>query len=342
MREMVQAAWTATLRDMPFDPERSWEDSGADSLNDMQLVLRLEEALGRAVAFDMITRDMTVDMLARRLTMRFNGAAHFGSVPTPQHSAFWLSGIHGDGPHEAEFRRAVADHVQFSTLDLADIRHPVAVLKDVQATATVCAGRIQMLQPRGPVRLAGYSFGGLVAFETAVQLTAAGRQVVFLAMLDTMAGLPMSIPLRRMDAIAWRGLRPGEGERPQRWLKRLAAQRLLASGATGVIRHIALWTDRRSNGRQMSWFSQQARLRFRWQAMRRYRLVSYAGPTLLVYSDEHVAANPVTRWQETCSDLRMVHLPGSHFGILEDDNRPALAAAFVDAITTMAPASAMA
>ena len=240
MRDVVRAAWTATLRDVPFDPGRSWEDSGADSLNDMQLVLRLEDALGRAVAFDIISRDMTVDILAQRLTTRFDLAKAPGSRPTAQHHAFWLSGIHGDGPHEADFRRAVADHVQFSTLDLADIRHPAVVLRDVQASATVCAGRIQMLQPRGPVRLAGYSFGGLVAFETAVQLTAAGRQVVFLAMLDTMAGLPTSIPLGRMNALAWQGLKPGEGERPQHWLRRIVVQRLLASGATGLIRQVAL------------------------------------------------------------------------------------------------------
>src|SRR5262249_4772225 len=49
-----------------------------------------------------------------------------------------------------------------------------AYLKDVRA-----------LRPRGPYRLAGLSFGGLVAFEMACQLEAAGEEVDLLAILDT-------------------------------------------------------------------------------------------------------------------------------------------------------------
>jgi acyl-coenzyme A synthetase/AMP-(fatty) acid ligase/thioesterase domain-containing protein len=40
------------------------------------------------------------------------------------------------------------------------------------------------VQARGPYRLAGTSFGGILAFEVARQLCAAGREVAFLGMLD--------------------------------------------------------------------------------------------------------------------------------------------------------------
>jgi aspartate racemase len=43
---------------------------------------------------------------------------------------------------------------------------------------------IQMLQPEGPYLLGGFSFGGLVAFEMAQQLTRAGQKVALLALLD--------------------------------------------------------------------------------------------------------------------------------------------------------------
>jgi thioesterase domain-containing protein/SAM-dependent methyltransferase len=41
------------------------------------------------------------------------------------------------------------------------------------------------IQPRGPYRLAGTSFGGVVAFEMAHQLRRAGQEVELLALLDT-------------------------------------------------------------------------------------------------------------------------------------------------------------
>src|SRR5262249_1979057 len=41
------------------------------------------------------------------------------------------------------------------------------------------------IQPEGPIHLAGYSFGGTVAFELARQLVAQGREVRFLGLIDT-------------------------------------------------------------------------------------------------------------------------------------------------------------
>ena len=43
---------------------------------------------------------------------------------------------------------------------------------------------IRALQPRGPYALAGHSTGGLIAFEMAQQLYAAGERVAFLGLLD--------------------------------------------------------------------------------------------------------------------------------------------------------------
>jgi amino acid adenylation domain-containing protein len=44
---------------------------------------------------------------------------------------------------------------------------------------------VRSVQPRGPYRLAGWSFGGVVAFEMAQQLRATGERVALLAILDS-------------------------------------------------------------------------------------------------------------------------------------------------------------
>lgn len=58
---------------------------------------------------------------------------------------------------------------------------PPRSLPDMAASALASITR---LQPRGPYLLAGYSYGGLVAFEVAQRLQASGASVRFLGLID--------------------------------------------------------------------------------------------------------------------------------------------------------------
>src|SRR5207248_10576 len=51
-------------------------------------------------------------------------------------------------------------------------------------------GELREVQPHGPYRLGGWSFGGCLAFEVAGQLTAAGERVALVALIDTIIPLP--------------------------------------------------------------------------------------------------------------------------------------------------------
>ena len=55
----------------------------------------------------------------------------------------------------------------------------------IQQMAAHYIGEVKALQPCGPYRLLGTSFGGLVTFEMALQLQRSGEQVEFLGMVDT-------------------------------------------------------------------------------------------------------------------------------------------------------------
>ncbi len=60
-------------------------------------------------------------------------------------------------------------------------------LNRIEAIAAYYIQAIQTIQPQGPYLLGGWSFGGIVAFEMAQQLTQAGQHISLLAMLDTPA-----------------------------------------------------------------------------------------------------------------------------------------------------------
>jgi thioesterase domain-containing protein/acyl carrier protein len=61
-------------------------------------------------------------------------------------------------------------------------REPFERVEDI---VTDMLERVRKVQPRGPYQFAGYSFGGLLAFEAAQQVLAAGEEVRLLAIYDT-------------------------------------------------------------------------------------------------------------------------------------------------------------
>jgi thioesterase domain-containing protein len=68
---------------------------------------------------------------------------------------------------------------------LEDAQEPFTTIEEMAAHY---AGEIRTVQPAGPYRIGGWSFGGLAAFELARQLQAAGDEVELLAVLDTSPG----------------------------------------------------------------------------------------------------------------------------------------------------------
>ncbi|BAY25368.1 non-ribosomal peptide synthase [Calothrix sp. NIES-2100] len=67
----------------------------------------------------------------------------------------------------------------------------------IEQMATHYIQELQTVQPHGPYFLSGWSFGGLVAFEMAQQLSHQGEQIALLAILD--APLPSLTPTETID-----------------------------------------------------------------------------------------------------------------------------------------------
>lgn len=55
----------------------------------------------------------------------------------------------------------------------------------MECLATRLLSAMRSVQPHGPYRLAGWSFGGLLAYEIAIQLEGMDEEVEFIGLLDT-------------------------------------------------------------------------------------------------------------------------------------------------------------
>ncbi|HSU12937.1 amino acid adenylation domain-containing protein [Longimicrobium sp.] len=79
-------------------------------------------------------------------------------------------------------RHLGADQPVYGLRDLGDdLSRPLAQIAAEHVAA------VRAVQPAGPYHLAGWSFGGFLAYEMAVQLRRAGEEVAFVGLLDTRA-----------------------------------------------------------------------------------------------------------------------------------------------------------
>ena len=88
----------------------------------------------------------------------------------------------------------------------------------IEQHASQALSTIRNRQPDGPLALAGYSIGGLLAYEVARQAVDAGRQVDWLGILDAPA--PSMAPLLRAQlTLRWRLRRLRQRPARERWAR---------------------------------------------------------------------------------------------------------------------------
>jgi thioesterase domain-containing protein/acyl carrier protein len=308
----VCKSWAETLPLVAFDPEASWAETGADSLETLHLVLRLERALGRRIPLDLVTPDVTPPTLARLLA-RESVSAPFAPATTP---VLLIPGAFGDDVSLLRFRRSFAGVVDFELLDLPDLGEPVAVLLDVAATGRVVAGEIVRRRPEGPILLAGYSFGGNVAYEAARELLALGRDVRFVGLLDPRSpGDPRATGgkwrLRRRAHWAMQMLaRQGESWRSHMlWLRLLW---LVRRGRLEPARRLVLAATPELEPQPLLRMQHYLVGRGRAAALASWRPLPLDVPMLLAASAEYQGMGSLERWGRVCPRIDMIVLPTTH------------------------------
>jgi len=98
--------------------------------------------------------------------------------------------VHGAGGNVLNFK-VISDRLgtdqPFYGLQAQGVDGRLAPLATVEAMAAQYVEAIRTVDPQGPYRLAGYSAGGVIAYEMAQQLTRDGKTVELLAMIDTLS-----------------------------------------------------------------------------------------------------------------------------------------------------------
>jgi amino acid adenylation domain-containing protein len=350
---------------------------GGNSLLAMNMLYQIDHIFGQAPLASTLFKQPTIERLAEEMlnqehlqpavrVIRINDQ---GSK-TP---LFYLHGdFHGGGFYSMELSRHLGRDQPFYSLPPAELTDPGRP-PTIQEMAAVQVQSIREVQPHGPYVIGGFCLGGLIAYEVAQQLAAAGEAVEQLLIIDVILNSPRLRWMRRAAEVLGRrrGLSPGRQlhlfcrwhfllARLERWVhmkmgeKVAIAGRRLAGGWEYLRRRFepanapapaaapGLGESSARTQTDSDWFDPRwdVPLVYLWSAGA-YVAKPYAGATTVLLSDDLFCgsrAKEMVKWKKYLETMEVRELPGSHLACITE-HVDALAKTIVSCLAT-APAQA--
>lgn len=336
VRDVWESLLTTTIADLDAD----FFAIGGDSLLAAQMLVHLEHRTGVTVPMGELVEARTV----RQIAAVVDRLAATPDVPPPTTAMvqegdptrprLWF--VH-DLQGSAYRVRHVAEHLGADqpvwSFESPLLRGEPNPFRSLETFAARYITDLRAVQPEGPYWLAGYSFGGICAYEMARQLRADGEEVAFLGVVDVGPGY---------RGPGWEGdrspLRPwfGIAQPPPEGSNLLQSARHYVEMATaspaGAVRH---WMVRTGLSRRIDplRFRRELRAEGRirpewrlWYAWEEHwklaatawdRSSTYDGPMDLFWASHSASADATMGWEPLVDDLTIHRFEGDHMGTLE-------------------------
>lgn len=319
--EMLRSIWERVLGHDEFELEDDFFEIGGDSLLATWVVTEIGNSVGREFDLSMLLEDSTIPGIARtleELELRPIQARQPSQVVTlrPNSSKRLLFLVHPLGGEPVPYR-ALAHAIKSPVRVVGLCWRPTETRETtLEEMAAIHLAQMRAVQPEGPYLLAGWSFGGVLAYEIAQQIVASGAAVEFLGLID-------ANPVR--DSIS--GRLASDGSLLGKFTEALTEiDRKLAAGETdlsglqaddylyGLMGHSAEGVNAK-HLRQIMEVTKDS-----LAAVANYRPVPYTGSIDLFQPEDSTPEIQQLLHTELCAlaagPLRLHSIPGDHYSIL--------------------------
>jgi amino acid adenylation domain-containing protein len=181
--------WEELLEISPIGINNDFFQIGGHSLLAARMIARVEKEVGWRLDLGSISHATTIAELAKILR-RGEGEGEPASLVPIRASGSRppLFCVHGIGGHTLPFLD-LANHLgrEQPVYGLQAKTTRKGEKRTIPGMASEYVDELERFQPDGPYYLAGFSFGGFVAYEMARQLVNKGKKIALLALFDTQA-----------------------------------------------------------------------------------------------------------------------------------------------------------
>ena len=258
-------------------PNDSFFDLGGDSLASVQAALRLEEMLGYELPAALIHQSPTARALASSLEHgRPRSDGHVSLLQPGGDGAplFCMADLFGQPFNYLSLARRLGSDRPVYGLAAGPLQAAFTEGGNLAALTRSFVGELRKLRPHGPYLIAGYSAGGMLAFDVACALEREG-EVVRLVLLDA------SLPSRRRSlgvVLRWALAQS----------RRVLAPRTFGARASRAIALLGDLVQRVFRGAAPDWVP-NSQIAFAARMIKvgaAYRPGAFSGPTLIVKAVE--------------------------------------------------------
>jgi thioesterase domain-containing protein len=177
--------WEAALGLSPIGIQQNFFDLGGHSLLAAKLIAMTERTMAERLSLADVFRAPTVAQMASLLHQQEQAHEFSGIIPIqPDGSRLPLFWVRGAALFVPLARRLGSDQPSFGLHLPASEASQLPAHCKLEDIAAAFVRKMREVQPQGPYYLAGLCVNGVLAYEMARQVTAAGQEVALLVMFD--------------------------------------------------------------------------------------------------------------------------------------------------------------
>jgi amino acid adenylation domain-containing protein len=190
--ESTLCAWCRELLDLPqVSPLDDFFDIGGQSIAAAQLAQRIAKQYRVRLKLGSILKARTMRAIAHSVNLAAAGSVATWSPVVSIRSRgskppiFLIAGVGGNIVNFELLAGFLGEDRPVYGVETEGLNRRSEVLRTIEDMARTYLEEIRVVQKDGPYHIAGYSFGGIIAFEMAQQLRAGGSLVGLVGLIDT-------------------------------------------------------------------------------------------------------------------------------------------------------------